>query len=154
MQYKTKSPEETVRFGEKIAKLLKSGDIVAFEGELGAGKTCLIKGIASGLGITDKITSSSFVLMRPFNAKFPVYHFDLYRLCDKEELIDIGYEEFIFSDGVSLIEWAEKMGDWIGNSYLLIKIEYDDDNAEWRNIYLEGCGERYENFINELDDKL
>lgn len=154
MLYKTKSPQETEHLGEKISGLLRSGDIVAFEGELGAGKTCLIKGIASGLGITENITSSSFVLMRPFNAKFPVYHFDLYRLCSKEELIDIGYEEFIFSEAISLIEWAEKMGDWIGDTYLLIKIKYDDEDVQCRDISLECFGKRYDNFINELDDEL
>ena len=148
--YNTKSPEETFNLGKKISALLKEGDIIAFEGELGAGKTCLIKGIAKGLEIKENVTSSSFVLMRPFEGKLPVYHFDLYRLSKREELIDIGYEEFIFSNSVSLIEWAEKMGDWIGENYLTIKIEYDENDPLSRFIYFNANGERYKKLIENI----
>ncbi len=146
----TSSPEETIEIGKQFAAYLKPGDIVAFEGELGAGKTCLIKGIAEGLGIEANITSSSFVLMRPFEAGFPVYHFDLYRLSEKEELLDIGYDEFIFSDGISLIEWAEKMGNWIGENYILIKIDYDQEDLFLRHFTITGKGPKYEKTAVEL----
>lgn len=148
----TKSPEETEEFGKKLASMLLSGDIISFKGDLGAGKTCMIRGISRGLGVKSNITSSSFVLMRVLEGEKMVYHFDLYRLSDREELLDIGYDEFMFSDGISLVEWPEKMGDWIGNSYLEVNIKYDFDTMEVcdRVIRLVPHGKRFEELLEKL----
>ncbi len=151
------SEEETENLGAILAKHLAPGDILAFEGDLGAGKTCLIRGIAKELGVKNNITSSSFVLMRPLIGKYTIYHFDLYRLSNQEELADLGYEEFMFSDGISLVEWAEKMGELIGKEFLLIKIEYDDIEPEKRHVMLMPAGERAntitEKFTSEYEIK-
>lgn len=142
--FHSKSPEQTAQLGKELAPFLGEGDIIAFDGELGAGKTCLIRGIARGLGIAENITSSSFVLMRPFTTgRLPLYHFDVYRLCGAEELFDIGYDEFMFSEGVSLVEWAEKAGDLLGEDFLHVKILYDEEDAESRTITLTACGDRF-----------
>lgn len=148
----TRSPEETECFGRRLASMLSPGDIVSFKGDLGAGKTCMIRGIAGGLGVKSNITSSSFVLMRALEGDRMVYHFDLYRLSDREELLDIGYDEFMFSDGISLVEWPEKMGDWIGDSYLEINIWYDFDNMDVcdRIIRLIPHGNRFLDLVEKL----
>ena len=152
----TNSAEETENFGKMIATLLRGGDIISFGGDLGVGKTCMIRGIAQGLGVKSNVTSSSFVLMRVLQGRLPVYHFDLYRLSSEDELYDIGYDEFLFSNGVSLIEWSDRLGSLIGDSYLQIDIEYDfDDSREDGGVYrriitLTPHGERFQKFLEEL----
>ncbi|MDD4909478.1 MAG: tRNA (adenosine(37)-N6)-threonylcarbamoyltransferase complex ATPase subunit type 1 TsaE [Candidatus Omnitrophica bacterium] len=114
MQVITNSEKETFDLGRKLAARLKKGDIVALEGELGAGKTIFVKGVAAGLGFDrDKVVSSSFVLIREYKAKLPLHHFDLYRLKNKCEFADLGYEEYFFGDGVCLVEWADKAREFI-----------------------------------------
>jgi len=105
---KTSSPEETKKFGEKLAKKLKPGEVVAFFGPLGSGKTCLIQGICQGLNVANPVTSPCFVIINEYPGKIKVYHFDLYRLERIEELYELGYEEYFYGDGVCLVEWAEK----------------------------------------------
>lgn len=152
----TNSAEETENFGKKIANLLRGGDIISFGGDLGVGKTCMIRGIAQGLGVKSNVTSSSFVLMRILQGRLPVYHFDLYRLSSEDELFDIGYDEFLFSDGVSLVEWSDRLGNLIGNSFLHIDLEYDFDDSRddggvcRRIITLTPHGDRFQKFIEEL----
>ena len=114
----SKSPEETMLLGELLATALKGGDIISLTGELGAGKTVLIKGICKSLGVKENVSSSSFVLMRVLSGTLPVYHFDLYRLNDEEELRELGCDEYLFSDGISLIEWAEKLGGYLNGECL------------------------------------
>lgn len=150
--FTTSSPEETEALGEKIGRRLQRGDILTFKGELGAGKTCMIRGIAKGLGIKDRITSSSFVIMRVMEGDIPVYHFDLYRLENEEELIDIGYDEFLFSNGVSLIEWPEKLENLIGSDFLSVEIQYDEQDESFlrRIIKITPSGKRFEDLIKEI----
>lgn len=100
--------EETLRIGEAIGKLLKPGDIIALMGELGAGKTVLVKGIARGLGVEEEPSSPTFVIMNAYQGRIPLYHFDLYRISGIGELEGIGYEDYFFGDGVSVVEWAER----------------------------------------------
>jgi len=106
----TYSPEETVVLGAKVAELLSPGDIIALYGDLGAGKTTLVRGIARGLGVGEQvqITSPTFVLMNVYPGRMPVYHFDLYRLSGAADLYDLGFEDYFYGKGVSIIEWAEK----------------------------------------------
>lgn len=150
--FTTSSPEETEALGEKIGRRLQRGDILTFKGELGAGKTCMIRGIAKGLGIKDRITSSSFVIMRVMEGDIPVYHFDLYRLENEEELIDIGYDEFLFSNGVSLIEWPEKLENLIGSDFLSVEIQYDEQDESFlrRIIKITPSGKRFEDLTKEI----
>ena len=107
----TRSPKETKQLGRKFGRLLKRGDIVALIGELGSGKTCLSQGVMEGLGVMDKYKgiSPSFVLINEYQGRMPVYHFDIYRLNNVKEVIELGYEEYFYGEGVTIIEWADKI---------------------------------------------
>lgn len=108
----TGSPEETEALGVELAKGFKAGDIVGLCGELGAGKTCLVRGIAAGLGFKGYVKSPSFTIMHIYNGgdggRLPLYHIDLYRIRGEREIFDAGLEEYIYGNGVSVIEWADK----------------------------------------------
>ena len=105
----SRSPDETRGIGERLAARLGAGDVVACIGELGAGKTCLIQGLARGLGVTSEVTSPTFVLVNQYRGRLPVYHLDAYRTLSLTELTDIGVEEMLHGDGVTVVEWADKL---------------------------------------------
>jgi tRNA threonylcarbamoyladenosine biosynthesis protein TsaE len=106
--YYTETSEETVVLGRALALALRAGDVVAFYGELGAGKTTMIKGVAAGLGVSDVVKSPSFVVMTEYTGRLPIYHVDLYRLNEDGDLESIGLDSYVEGDGVCLIEWAER----------------------------------------------
>lgn len=104
------SPGKTKKIGEKLGRQLKKGDIVALIGELGSGKTCFTQGLMKGLKVLKKnITSPSFVLINEYKGRLPVYHFDIYRMNNLKEVVDLGYEEYFYGNGISVIEWADKI---------------------------------------------
>lgn len=106
----TASPGETVRLGQRLAAHLEPGDIVALHGDLGAGKTHLVKGICEGLGIPpEHVTSPTFALVHEYEGALPVYHLDAYRIERPEEFFDLGYEAYFFGEGVTLLEWPERV---------------------------------------------
>ena len=108
------SPAETFDFGRQFASSLKKGDILALAGDLGAGKTHLVKGLASGLGVESEVTSPTFTLIHEYpGGRFPLYHVDLYRLDSAEEVLKIGLDEYLESSGVTVIEWADKFAEII-----------------------------------------
>ncbi|MBI5411766.1 tRNA (adenosine(37)-N6)-threonylcarbamoyltransferase complex ATPase subunit type 1 TsaE [Candidatus Peregrinibacteria bacterium] len=111
MQFTTHSGEETLQLGERLGKLLKPGDVVLLFGELGAGKTKLTQGIAQGLGLQrgEYVRSPSFTLVNEYRGHCPIYHIDLYRIESYAEIENLGLEETFFGDGVTLVEWAEKL---------------------------------------------
>jgi tRNA threonylcarbamoyladenosine biosynthesis protein TsaE len=119
----TFSPEETKEFGRALAKELKVGSVVALSGPLGSGKTVLIQGICSGLGVTEFVTSPSFVIINEYPGKVKVYHFDLYRLENIEDFIKLGHEEYFYGNGVTLIEWAEKIKAFLPQQRIEIDLE-------------------------------
>jgi tRNA threonylcarbamoyladenosine biosynthesis protein TsaE len=123
MQKTTFSSEETKEFGRVLAKELKAGSVVALSGPLGSGKTVLIQGICSGLGVTEFVTSPSFVIINEYPGKVKVYHFDLYRLENVEEFIKLGYEEYFYGNGITLIEWAEKIKNFLPEKRMEINLE-------------------------------
>ena len=136
----TKSPAETKGLGERIGKLLLPGDVIALTGELGSGKTVLTKGIARGMGIKgDPVRSPSFVLIKEYSGKTPLFHFDLYRLKNQDELNTIGYEEYFSGKGVVVIEWAERAKNFLPEKYLVIKLSIISKNK--RKISLTAKGE-------------
>lgn len=109
--FHTNSAEETIELGKKIGSLLQKGDIIALQGTLAAGKTTITKGIASALGVSEEITSPTFCLISEYEGKMPLYHMDVYRLEGGEDFINLGVEDLIYGNGVSLIEWSEKVMD-------------------------------------------
>lgn len=111
----------------RLCRWLKEGDILSLTGELGAGKTCFVKGLATGLGIEKTITSPTFNLIREYKGKLPLYHFDVYRIKKVDELFDLGYEEYFFGDGVTVVEWGDKIAGLFPESHLRIEFTRMDD---------------------------
>jgi len=144
----TKSPEETKKLGRAISKLVKPGDLLAFYGELGTGKTCFIQGVSEGLEVKDYVTSPSFTIINEYQGKIPVYHFDLFRLSNIEEILDLGYEEYFYGEGLTVIEWAEKIEKLLPKEYLKIDIKFK--NCYERTISLIPQGERFNKSLKEL----
>ncbi len=102
----TKSEQETILLGKEFAKVLKPGDVVALYGELGSGKTRFVQGVCQGLDVKETVNSPTFIIMNKYEGRLVVYHFDFYRVNSIEEIIDLGFNEFVYDDAVSLIEWA------------------------------------------------
>lgn len=122
---------DTKEFGGELAKKLKPGDVVALIGDLGTGKTTLTKSIAEGLGITEMITSPTFTIVQEYTeGRIPLYHFDVYRLCDIEEMYELGYEEYFFGQGVCVVEWADQIMEIIPDEAIMIRIEYGASDDE------------------------
>jgi len=105
--FEVNSAEETLKLGEEFAKAAKPGTVIALIGDLGVGKTVFTKGIAKGLGITDNVTSPTFTILESyFDGKMPLHHFDVYRIGDVEEMEEVGFDDCVYSDGITIIEWA------------------------------------------------
>ena len=120
----TNSAAETRALGEKRASRLKAGDVVVLEGELGAGKSELARGIARGLGVTETVTSPSFTILNVYESgRCPLYHFDWYRLESEEELYELGMDEYLGGDGIAVVEWAERCPDAVPENVLRIRLE-------------------------------
>jgi tRNA threonylcarbamoyladenosine biosynthesis protein TsaE len=146
------SAEETISLGARFAKLLKPGDIVCLFGDLGAGKTTLVKGLARGMKISPKkVHSPTFVLMNIYQGRIPLYHFDLYRILSPE-LLGMGYEEFFYGDGIAVIEWSEKLGGFMPREYWKVKLEHVQEGV--RKVTISAHGERYKNRSFKVLEKL
>ncbi|TVL99894.1 MAG: tRNA (adenosine(37)-N6)-threonylcarbamoyltransferase complex ATPase subunit type 1 TsaE [Candidatus Brocadia sp. WS118] len=150
LTFKSAGVDETTRFGAKLGMLLSQGDVIALIGELGAGKTTLVKGIVRGLGVTDRrvVKSPTFSLVHKYKGRIPVYHFDAYRLEDGEEMLDIGSDEMIYGDGVALVEWADKVSGCLPEEYLKITLRAVSENE--RSIEICGYGKRYDKIMGNL----
>ncbi|WP_294427977.1 tRNA (adenosine(37)-N6)-threonylcarbamoyltransferase complex ATPase subunit type 1 TsaE [uncultured Treponema sp.] len=136
MTFHTSSANETIELGKKIGSLLTKGDIIALQGTLAAGKTTITKGIASSLGVKDEITSPTFCLISEYEGKLPLYHMDVYRLEGGDDFINLGVEDLIYGNGVSLIEWSEKIMSELPKKTIILKLEPIEGTDE-RNITLE-----------------
>lgn len=146
----SRNPEDTFSIGRIIGESLSAGDIVALSGDLGTGKTYLTKGIARGLGVSEQyqITSPTFTLINEYPGRLTLYHFDLYRLETFLDMINLGYEEYLFGEGVSVIEWAEKASDILPDETIFVSITYLDENR--RKMVISGNDERLSNISNTL----
>lgn len=145
------NPKDTEKLGYKLGKSLKSGDILCLLGDLGAGKTALTKAIAKGLGIDDYVTSPTFTIINEYNGRLPLYHFDVYRLTSIEELYDLGYEEYFYSNGITIIEWADKIEEILPEDTINIHINRTLNQNE-REIIFTGKGKRFNQIIKELNE--
>lgn len=150
MELWTDSVEETMEIGRKLGELVESGTTICLTGDLGTGKTHFTKGFAKGLGITENITSPTFTLINEYaDGRLPFYHFDVYRVHDTEEILDIGYEEYVYGKGVTLIEWADLIEAILPDAFIHVKIE-KTDREDQRKITIRPHGKEYA-FLKEID---
>jgi tRNA threonylcarbamoyladenosine biosynthesis protein TsaE len=146
----TNSPEETVRIASGLAKKLREGDFVALMGELGTGKTMFVKGLAEGLGVEDPlyVNSPSFVVMKEYHGKKDLYHFDVFRLDLKSFCETLDYEKYFYGNGITVVEWADKIKDVLPEDYLEIGIEFSDHTQ--RKFSFRAVGKRAEEILEQL----
>lgn len=149
MKIKLNSLRETEQFGEKLGKVLKKGDVLCLNGDLGAGKTTLTKSIGLGLGVEEYITSPTFSLINEYRGNLPVYHFDVYRLENVDELDDLGFDEYFFGEGVCIIEWAEKIENMLPKEIIVLSIE-KGQAIDKRIVSITGKGKRYKEVLEEM----
>ena len=134
----TKSPEQTELLGKKLAELLRPGDVIAYYGDLGAGKTAFTRGLAAGLGIREAVTSPTYTIVNEYlSGRMPLFHFDMYRLSSSDELFDIGWEDYLARGGVCAVEWSENVADAMQGA---ISVRIGRDSDEQRTIIIEGGG--------------
>ena len=138
MQYITHSPDETRALGRTLAQALQGGAVVAFTGDLGAGKTAFVSGMAEGLGIEERVTSPTFTIVNEYEGgRLPLFHFDMYRLGSADELFDIGWEDYLARNGVCAVEWSENVDEALDGDTIRVDISRgEDDNT--RIITIEG----------------
>ncbi|MFC1704584.1 tRNA (adenosine(37)-N6)-threonylcarbamoyltransferase complex ATPase subunit type 1 TsaE [Candidatus Omnitrophota bacterium] len=145
MRITTHSPQETIALGKKMARKLRKNDVIALYGELGSGKTTFTKGIAQGLGITRQtVNSPSFVLLKEYKGRLPLYHFDFYRTINPQEIFNIGFQEIVSAEGVTVIEWSERIEPYLPQDHLKITFVYKGSN---RSITFKPKGTQYKRFL-------
>lgn len=152
MEIKLRNLQESKNFGIILGKLLKAGDILCLNGDLGAGKTTLSKYIGLGLGVEGYITSPTFNLINEYKGRLTMYHFDVYRLEGVDDLYDLGFDEYFYGNGVCVIEWANKIEAILPEERIVLDIEKGQDLDE-RLISIHGQGQTYEDIIKELKVK-
>jgi len=153
LQWESASEANTVRLGKVIADLVPPGTVIALQGTLGAGKTRLVKAMAEALGIPpEDVISPTFVLMQRYVGRKMLYHFDVYRIKDDDEVLDLGPEEYFDSDGITLIEWAERVADCLPLDYLHIAIDVTGETS--RVFTLTTVGEQLNHLPGQIADAL
>ena len=143
MEFFTHSEQETEQLGERLARLLRPGTVIAYDGDLGAGKTAFTRGLARGLGCTQRITSPTYTIVNEYEGKIPLFHFDMYRLTCSEELFDIGWEDYLERGGILAVEWSRRVEDALEDA-LRISIQKSPTEENGRRIVIEG-GKAYAN---------
>ena len=143
MEFIINNEKETRDYGHKLAEELKPGQVVALIGELGTGKTTLTKAIAEGLNISEPISSPTFSIIKEYKTgRLPLYHFDVYRLNSIEEMYNLGYEEYFYGDGVTVVEWADKIEDILPEDTIRIEINYNGNHDD--------CGDEDNNYESRI----
>lgn len=139
MIFESFTPEDTFTIGKKLAETVRPGEIYTLNGDLGVGKTVFTKGLAAGLGIKEPVTSPTFTILQEYESgRLPLYHFDVYRIGDPEEMDEIGYEDYFYGRGICLIEWAELIEELIPEDAFAVYIEKDlDKGLDYRRIRIE-----------------
>ncbi|WJE53047.1 tRNA (adenosine(37)-N6)-threonylcarbamoyltransferase complex ATPase subunit type 1 TsaE [Bacillus cereus] len=142
----TTSSEETQNLSERLGNLVKEKDVLILEGDLGAGKTTFTKGLAKGLGVKRVVNSPTFNIIKEYKGRLPLYHMDVYRLAESEE--DLGFDEYFYGEGITVVEWAHLIESFLPNEKLKISLFHTGDDT--RKIVLEPSGERYIRLCEEL----
>ena len=136
MEFLTKSPEETEAIGAALGKILTPGTVIAYQGDLGAGKTAFTRGLAKGLGCGDAVTSPTYTIVNEYlSGRLPLFHFDMYRLRSSEDLWDIGWEDYLDRGGVCAVEWSENVADAMEDA---VRVRIEKTGEEERRITIEG----------------
>lgn len=138
MQFLSHSTQETEDFGAQLACQLLPGDVLAFTGSLGMGKTAFTRGLARGLGCRGRVTSPTFTIVNEYEGKTPLFHFDMYRLGSSEELFDIGWDDYLARGGVCAVEWSERVEDALPEGTISIDIARSAEDDGWRVITVKG----------------
>lgn len=151
IEFISRSPTQTKAFGQCLAGLLQAGDVVVLAGDLGAGKTCLAQGICLGAGVTDPVNSPTFTLIHEYQGRFPVFHLDAYRLTDPSEADELGLEEVLGGEGIAVVEWAERISDYLPDDLLRVELEgVSGADASTRRLRITGRGARGGRLAEEL----
>ncbi len=138
MQFVSHSTQETEQFGEEVAKSLRGGDVLAFTGSLGMGKTAFTRGLARGLGCRGRVTSPTFTIVNEYDGKTPLFHFDMYRLGSSDELFDIGWDDYLARGGVCAVEWSERVSDALPDDTIYVDIARGEEDENMRTITVTG----------------
>ena len=138
MDYLTHNEIETEALGETLARRLGPGDVVAYRGDLGAGKTAFTRGLARGLGCTGRVTSPTFTVVNEYEGRLPLFHFDLYRLEGEDALYDVGWEDCLDRGGVCAVEWSERAEAALPRETVWVSIRRCAESGDWRRITIEG----------------
>ena len=144
----TKTPQELAYLGGRMAQLLQPGDFLALDGDLGAGKTLFTQGLAQGLEVAEEISSPTFTIIHEYESgRLPLYHMDVYRIKHPEEMYDLGYEEYFYGNGITVVEWAQLITELLPEEYLGIEIAIVPEGRELR---FSPYGAHYEHILEEL----
>ncbi|MCI9164231.1 MAG: tRNA (adenosine(37)-N6)-threonylcarbamoyltransferase complex ATPase subunit type 1 TsaE [Lachnospiraceae bacterium] len=140
MVRETVTPRATYELGERLGRKAQPGQVYCLDGDLGVGKTVFAQGFAAGLGITEPVSSPTFTIVQQYDGgRLPLYHFDVYRIGDVEEMDEIGYEDCFYGEGVCLVEWPERIGEILPEEAVRVRIEKDLEKAlDYRRITIEG----------------
>ena len=139
-EYTTAGEEQTEALGFRLGQLIQPGAVIAYTGDLGAGKTAFTRGLARGLGIPDRVTSPTFTIVNEYEGgRLPLFHFDMYRLGSSDELFDIGWEDYLDRGGVCAVEWSEQVDDALPPETVLVRLARHPQDPSWRIITIEGA---------------
>ena len=141
MEFLSHSTAETEAAGEALARRLRPGTVLAYQGGLGMGKTAFTRGLARGLGCEDRVTSPTFTIVNEYEGRIPLFHFERYRLPDADALFDIGWEDYLGRGGVCAVEWSERVEDALPEDTVWVRIRRSPENDDWRIISVEGVDE-------------
>lgn len=139
MEFITNSPEETENIGAAVGRIIPAGTVLAYRGDLGAGKTAFTRGLARGLGFTEAVTSPTYTIVNEYlGGRLPLFHFDMYRLSSADDLFDIGWEDYLSRGGVCAVEWSEQVADALPEGTVYVTLTRHPEHDGWRSITVEG----------------
>lgn len=146
----SRGPEETRQLAKTLGRFLTEGTVVALMGDLGAGKTVFAQGLAQGLGVTRQVNSPTFVILKQYRGRLPLYHVDAYRLPNAQAAEDIGLEEYLEGDGVAVVEWPENIAPLLPEERLEISLEADPGLPQERRVQIRAVGPKYQFILEEM----